>query len=79
MQVSPLLARRCVPRSRQTAAQGETGERQPEEAAKNLSKSPSSESEVLQGEPNLVAWPQVQFPDIIQFIARQYRKYISSK
>ena len=55
------------------------GERQSEEAAKNLSKSPSSESEVLQGEPNLVAWPQVTFPDIIQFIARQYRKYISCK
>ena len=56
-------------------------ERQSEEAAKNLSKSPSSESEVLQVEPNLVAWPQVQFPDIIQFIARQwqYKKYFSCK
>ena len=52
MQVSPLLARRCVLRSRQTAAQGE---RQPEEAAKNLSKSPASESEVLQVELNLAA------------------------
>ena len=62
MQVSPLLARRCVLRSRQTAAQGE---RQQEEAAKNLSKSPASESEVLQVELNLVAWPQVPFPDII--------------
>ena len=51
-------------------------ERQPEEAAKNLSKSPSSESEVLQVELNLAARPQVPFPDIIQFIARQWQKII---
>ena len=49
-------------------------ERQQEEAAKNLSKSPASESEVLQVELNLVAWPQDPFPDIIQFIARQWQK-----